>query len=130
MALNVTRYFGFAKETAYGTAATTGFNYIDAASAEIDPSGDNVVSYEGCSGLDYLFAAGNYQVGGSFEIPVDDQAIGYLFKWALGDVTSNGTGSITHTFTPSTKSLMDSFTVKVGKDITEHIFMGCGSNSF
>lgn len=124
MALNVTRYFGFAKESTYGTVGTT-FNYIDAASAEIDPSGDNVVAYEGASGLDYLFAAGNYEIGGSFEIPVDDVAIGYLFKWALGDVTSTGTGSITHTFFPKTNAVMDSFSVKVGKDVAEHIFLGC-----
>jgi len=120
----VYRYFAIGEETTFGTAVPA-VEYIDPESAEVDPSGDQAIIYEGISGLDRIAKPGAYFSEGSITAPVDLKVFPWFFKWTLGEVTTTGADpSYTHTFSPNQSSLMPSFTARVGKDIFEHVFPG------
>lgn len=122
----ITRYFGFAPETEFGVAAADPVHTMDPESAEMDPSGDNALIYEGMSGIDRIQKPAPYMSEGSISCLVDDKIFPWFFKLLLGGYKKTGTetGPFTHQFFPHTKSLMDSFTAFVGKDVFEHVFPG------
>jgi hypothetical protein len=121
-----TRYLGLARETTFGVEATTGFVYVDAESAELEAAGDSIIVFEGMSGLDYSMTGGRYSIEGSFGLPVDDNAIGHIFRGVLGGYTKTGTApSITHEFFAD-RTKVDTYTVQVGKDIVEQVYLGTG----
>lgn len=117
------RYVGIGEEQEFGVAAPP-VEYMDPESAEIDPSGDQAIIYEGASGLDRIAKPGAYFSEGSLTTPVDLVAFPWFFKWALGGYSKQGEGPYTHTFFPQQSPLMKSFTARVGKDIFEHVFTG------
>jgi len=117
------RYVGIGEEQEFGVAAPA-VEYMDPESAEIDPSGDQAIIYEGASGLDRIAKPGAYFSEGSLTAPVDLIAFPWFFKWALGGYSKQGEGPYTHTFFPQQSPLMKSFTARVGKDIFEHVFTG------
>src|SRR5690606_39936971 len=57
-------------------------------SAEMDPSGDQAIIYEGISGLDRIAKPGAYFSEGSISAPVDLDVFPWFFKWALGGVST------------------------------------------
>lgn len=121
----ISRYFAFAEETTFGTAATAA-ETIDPESVEIDPSGDQALIYEGVSRLDRVVAPAPYMSEGSFTTPFDLKAFPWFLKWALGGYEVTGTTpSFTHRFFPEQSALMKSFTARAGKDVFEHVFTGC-----
>lgn len=123
--LGITRYFSFAEETIFGTFVPA-VETIDPESAELDPSGDQALIYEGVSRLDRTVAPAPYRSEGSFSTPFDLTAFPWFLKWALGGYTVTGTYStFTHHFFPEQSALMKSFTARVGKDVFEHLFSGC-----
>jgi hypothetical protein len=119
------RYLGIGKETVFGTEATAiTMKYIDAESAEIEASGDSIIIYEGMSGLDSSMAAGRYGLEGSVAFPVDETSIGIFARGVLGGYAKTGTAPmISHSFVPD-RSKMDTYTMAVGKDQMEQIYMG------
>lgn len=121
--MSIYRYVGIGEEQEFGVAVPA-VEYIDPESAEMDPSGDQAIIYEGISGLDRIAKPGAYFSEGSITAPVDLDVFPWFFKWALGGVSTTGTGPYTHTFSPQQSPLMPSFTVRVGKDIFEHVFSG------
>lgn len=124
--MSFTRYLGIAKEATFGTEVTSGFTYVDAESAEIEATGDSIIIYEGMGGLDYTMTAGRYSLEGSFTLPVDDKSIGHIFRGVLGGYTKTGTAPrITHQFSAD-RTKVDTYTIQVGKDIMEHIYIGVG----
>ncbi|MBS7531826.1 hypothetical protein IC619_015240 [Hazenella sp. IB182353] len=121
----VTRYFSFGEESTFATAVPA-TETIDPESAELDPTGDQALIYEGVSRLDRIVAPGPYRSEGSVTTPVDLKVFPWFFKFAMGgyEVTGNSP-SYTHRFFPHTSALMPSFTSRVGKDVFEHVFPGC-----
>lgn len=122
--MGITRYLGFAEETTFGTAATA-VETIDPGSAELDPSGDQALIYEGVSRLDRIVAPAQYTSEGSIETPFDLEAFPWFLKWLLGGYSVTGTGPYVHSFFSQDSALMKSFTARVGKDVFEHVFSGC-----
>ncbi|MCH5586316.1 phage tail tube protein [Shimazuella sp. AN120528] len=123
--MGITRYFSYGEEATFGTPALA-VETIDPESAELDPSGDQALIYEGVSRLDRTVAPAFYRSEGSLSTPVDLTAFAWFLKWALGGYTVTGTApSFTHHFFPEQSALMKSFTARVGKDVFEHIFTGC-----
>jgi hypothetical protein len=122
--MGVTRYLGFAEETTFGTAVAA-VETIDPGSAELDPSGDQALIYEGVSRLDRIVAPAQYLSEGSIETPFDLESFPWFLKWAPGGYSVTGTGPYIHSFFPQDFALMKSFTARVGKDVFEHVFSGC-----
>ena len=114
------------EEKDYAVEAETYSETLDPESASFDPAGDDKLIYEGMGGLDRVAGLGIYSTAGEISIPLDDQATGWFWKWALGgyEVTGNEENKYTHIFKPSTSALMPSFSAKIGKDIFEHVFLG------
>ncbi|MDZ5782109.1 phage tail tube protein [Marinococcus luteus] len=123
--MSITRYVKVGEEETFAEETAVSTETIDPESAEIDPVEEDKMVYPGMSGLDRIVATGVYSTEGSFTLPMDSDVAPLFFKWALGGYEVEGdTDSYTHTFYPSTTPLMDSFTMKVGKDIMEHVFLG------
>lgn len=124
--MGITRYLSFVEEATHGTPVLTGGETIDPLSAEMEPSGDTVLIYEGVSRLDRIVAAGQYLTEGSISTAFDNKAFPWFLKWALGGYEVTGTEApFTHRFFPQQSNLMKSFTSRIGKDIFEHVFSGC-----
>lgn len=122
---NITKYLRFGEEADYAVETTDYAETVDPSSAGFDPAGSDKLIHEGIVGLDKTAGLGVYTVNGDFEIPLDDSATGWLWKWALGGYSVTGeAGSFTHSFVPKLGGLMDSFTAAVGKDEFEHVFLG------
>jgi hypothetical protein len=123
--MGITRYFSYGEETTFGTLALA-TETIDPESAELDPSGDQALIFEGVSRLDRTVAPAPYRSEGSLTTPFDLTAFPWFLKWALGGYTVTGTTpSFTHHFFSEQSALMKSFTARVGKDALEHLFTGC-----
>jgi hypothetical protein len=123
--MGITRYFSYGEEITFGTPALA-VETIDPESAELDPSGDQALIYEGVSRLDRTVAPAPYRSEGSLSTPFDLTAFPWFLKWALSGYTVSGTDSMfTHHFFPEQSALMKSFTARVGKDVFEHLFSGC-----
>lgn len=128
----ITRYLMIGEESEYAVEASKYPETLDPESASIDPEEDDKLIYEGMGGLDRVAGLGVYSTAGEIVIPVDDEATGWFWKWALGGYEVTGTDDgdegtkapYTHIFHPQLGGLMDSFSAKIGKDIFEHIFLG------
>src|SRR5690606_19709716 len=114
----ITRYLSFVEEATHGTPVTTGGETIDPLSAEIEPSGDSTLIYEGASRLDKLVAPGPYINEGEISTAFDDKAFPWFIKWTLGGYEVTGSGPYTHRFYPSPRALMQPFTVRVDRKST------------
>lgn len=129
MSIARVRYLGVGEEAAYGQQATE-LMYADIASANLDTPDDSVIVWRGVANrAPTVVAPGPYVPAGEIVVPVDNLLFGYFLKWALGAVATSQpdpTGNpavYQHTFTPADTLL--SFTAAVGKDIFEHVFLGC-----
>lgn len=123
----ITRYLRVAEESAFAEeAASADARVLDPLSADLTPESEDKLIYQGMSGLDRVAATGPYSTSGDISFAFDDVVTPWFFKWALGgySVSSGTTGPYTHTFSPVRDPLMDTFTAWIGKDITEHAFLG------
>lgn len=123
----ITRYVKFGEEDEFGEEAEEFSETIDPETASIDPEDEDKLIYEGIGGLDRKAGLGVYSTAGEITVPLDDQATGWLWKWALGGYEKESgeeEDSTTHIFFPAQSALMDSFSAKIGKDIMEHVFLG------
>lgn len=129
MSIARVRYLGIGQEASYGQQATQLF-YADIASANLDTPDDAVIVWRGVANrAPTVVAPGPYVPAGEIVVPVDNLFFGYFLKWALGAVATSQpdpTGNpavYQHTFTPA--DTLPSFTAAIGKDIFEHVFLGC-----
>ena len=124
-----TRYLGIVEEYTYGVlSASPLWNYLDFASASIDPPGDEKIIWGGASNrAPYVYQPGAYSVSGDVELPVDSELFGWFLKWLFGSVasaTQQTDKARLHTFTPA--DTLKSFNAKVGKDTMEYQVYGLG----
>jgi len=126
------RYAGFVEEETFNpdTPADAIF-HIDIASATLDTPSDPNLHFEG--GLSRgrkIIRPGYYVPSGNIIYAIDIRSIGYFLKWALGNYTftDGGEGTNTHEIYPKENTVLPSYTVRLGKDIFEHIFTGCVAN--
>jgi len=120
------RYFGFKKESSFGTEATgSTYDITIAESVSLDVPDDPVISLPTLSPFPRGQIAGYYANKGSFEYPVDIKTLGYLLYFSMGGYTfTSGTPNNTHEFYATTAKTLPSFTARVGKDTFEHVFLG------
>lgn len=120
------RYFGFKKETSFGTEATgSKYDITIAESVSLDVPDDPVIPLPTLSAFPRGQIAGYYANKGSFEYPIDIKTIGYLLYFGMGGYTfTSGTPNNTHEFYASQSKTLPSFTTRVGKDTFEHVFLG------
>lgn len=125
----VTRYLAVGEETEQGKLADA-VEYIDPESAELDPSDEQAIVYEGMSGLDRIAAPGTYSSEGSISTPVDTKVFGWFLKWLLGGYEVKESGvDYKHRFYPSMNAILHTFTARVGKDFFEHVFTSTAIDS-
>lgn len=120
------RYFGFKKETSFGTEATgSTYDITVAESVSLDVPDDPVIPLPTLSAFPRSHIAGYYANKGSFEYPIDIKTIGHLLYFGMGGYTfTSGTPKNTHEFYASQSKTLPSFTARVGKDTFEHVFLG------
>ena len=126
------RYAGFVEEYSFNpeTAPEAKF-HIDIASAALDVPADPNLHFEGgMSRGRKVIRPGYYVPAGNIVYPIDIRSIGYFLKWALGKYTftDGGGGTNTHELYPTEDTVLPSYTVRLGKDIFEHVFRGCVMN--
>lgn len=126
------RYAGFCEEQNFNPASAPEATFhIDIASASLDTPSDPNLHFEGgMSRGRKIIRPGYYAPAGNIVYPIDIRSIGYFLKWALGlyKFTDGGEGTNTHEIYPSEDTVLPSYTVRLGKDIFEHIFRGCVMN--
>ncbi|NPV70290.1 MAG: hypothetical protein HPY55_06550 [Firmicutes bacterium] len=122
--MNYLRYAKLGEEAVHGTAVA-GAVTVDPESSSLDSPGDQALFWPGASGLDRQVAPAPYVMDGDLVVALDDVVAGWILKWLLGANETTGTGPYTHVFTPSRAPLLTPFTVRLGKDIFEHVFAGC-----
>jgi len=126
------RYCGFCEEENFNPAvAPEAVFHIDIASATLDAPSDPNLHFEG--GLSRgrkIIRPGYYVPAGNVVYAIDIRSIGYFLKWALGNYvyTDGGAGTNTHEIYPKENTVLPSYTVRLGKDIFEHVFRGCVMN--
>ena len=126
------RYAGFCEEQNFNPiSAPEAAFHIDMASASLDTPSDPNLHFEGgMSRGRKVIRPGYYAPAGNIVYPIDIRSIGYFLKWALGlyKFTDGGVGTNTHEIYPSEDTVLPSYTVRLGKDVFEHVFRGCVMN--
>jgi hypothetical protein len=118
------RYAKLGQESTHGTAVA-GAVTLDPASSSLDTPADQALIWQGASGLDRQVAPAPYVIDGDLVMALDDVIAGWILKWLMGSVETTGSGSYVHTFKPVRTPLLTPFTVRLGKDLFEHVFSGC-----
>jgi len=139
MRIKRNRYIGIIEETEFGaTDILTPAIYLDIASTSLDAPSNSQLFYTGGLGRGTSKVVhGAYMPDGDIQYAADLHSIGYFLKWALGQY--NFTEDIGEPHEPDEMNLhefyrteyanLPSFQAQVGKDIFEHIFIGCTINS-
>ena len=139
MRIKRNRYIGIVEEPEFGTTnILTPAIYLDIASTSLDaPSNPNLFYTGGLGRGTSKVVQGAYLPEGDIQYAADLHSIGYFFKWALGQY--NFTEDIGEPHEPHKMNLhefyrteyanLPSFQAAVGKDLFEHIFVGCSINS-
>ncbi|MDI6840435.1 MAG: phage tail tube protein [bacterium] len=124
----ILRYLGLAEETEFAQAENAEF-HVDIASASLDAPGDTNLEFEGSMGRGArLHRPGFYSPSGNIVYAFDIKTIRWLLKWALGGYVFTGAEDL-HEIYASDGTNLPSFTARLGKDVFEHVFVGCKINS-
>lgn len=121
------RYFGFKKESTFGTEATGSTFDIDVASAGLDVPDDPNIEVPTLNRFQTRHIPGYYVPKGAIEYPIDIQTVAHFFYFALGGYafTAGTTGQKNkHEFYATQSLSLPSFTARIGKDTFEHVFTG------
>lgn len=133
MKIKRNRYIGIVEEPEFGTQdILTPAVILDIASTSLDtPSNTNLFYTGGLGRGTSKVVPGAYMPEGEIQYAADLHSIGYFLKWALGQyiVTDQADGIKLHEFYRTEYANLPSFQAQVGKDIFEHIFIGCTINS-
>lgn len=126
------RYFGFAKETTYGTKNTTAEMYLNVGKCTLDPPDDPTIEVPTVEETPSEVKAGLYSPSGDVELALDIHSILPILYFTFGQYKyTAGTGSThTHEIWAGGCRKLPSFTALVGKgdcdeEGFEHQFMGC-----
>lgn len=131
MANTILRYAEFNQEgvggTDYGlekTAGAVGGVYEDITGANLDAADDSAMIYGGGIGRSpRIVRPGYYAPTGNVVFAPRLSTIGQYFFWALGDGAADGA------MWGAEGVLLPTFNTRVGKDLFEHLFLGCVVNS-
>lgn len=108
---------GFAGETTWGTAVTVS-KFVPLVSETIQKQVARLESSGILAGRRVLstnqFTGGDVSVSGDINMELAQQGIGTLWKWALGAISTSGSGPYTHVCTPGDLT-DDHLTVQVGR---------------
>jgi len=133
MKIKRNRYIGIAEEPEFGTKdILTPAIYLDIASTSLDtPSNTNLFYTGGLGRGTSKVVHGAYMPEGDIQYAADLHSVGYFLKWALGEyiVTDQEDDTKLHEFYRTEYANLPSFQAAVGKDLFEHIFIGCTINS-
>lgn len=114
------RYFGFAKESTFGTANTSSnVMYLDIGKCGIDPPDDPNIKIDNIEETPRKQKKGFYSPGGSTELATDINSMLRLLYLAMGGYvyTAGGTDELNmHEIYVDSNRTLPSFTVMVGKD--------------
>lgn len=132
MTVSILRYFGYGKETSFGTEATA-TQHVDVASTTLDvPSGAEIVIEGGMGRGALRKRPGFYSPSGSIEYTWDIRSIGWMLRYALGGYSfttgEQGEKNI-HEIWGTNYNELPSFTARCGKDLFEHVFLGSTINT-
>lgn len=128
MADKILRYAEFNQEgvggTDYGDEQTQGTGtHEDIMSASLDVADDASMMYDGGIGRSpRVYRPGFYSPEGSVVFAPRLASLGTYLFWALGD------GSITEMW-GAEGVILPSFNTRIGKDLFEHLFVGCNINT-
>lgn len=130
---NIFRYVLLGKESERGTAVE-GDIALDPTSCTLDsPQNYEIIVPGGMGRMSRRKRKGFYSSGGGIEYPVDINSIGYLMRGVLDKyqfTAAEAPATInTHEFYGGNENELTSWTYRVGKDVHEHIFAGCSTNS-
>jgi len=124
------RYFGYGKETTFGTAVDA-VQHVDVASTTLDtPQGAEIIVSGGMGRGALRKRPGFYSPSGNIEYAWDIRSIGWMLRLALGGYTftTGETGPPKvfnlHEIYGNNNVVLPSFTARCGKDNFEHIFPG------
>jgi len=125
------RYGGIGLEDTHGTPVPATM-HLDIAGAGLDsPSDPNMVYEGGLTRGIRTTRPGAYIAEGNLEYAIDINSLGLFLKLVHGDYTKVGPDEdefYDYTFKTRTGFLMPSATVRIGKDLFEHVFPGCVAN--
>ena len=130
----MSRYFGFAKETTYGTANTTAEMYLNAGKCTLDAPADPTIEVPTFEETPSEIKKGLYSPSGDVELALDIKSILPILYFTFGQykfTAGEGTGAKnTHEIWAGGCRKLPSFTAMVGKgdcdaEGFEHQFMGC-----
>lgn len=133
------RYFGFAKETTFGTAAANPSKYMDVGKCSLDAPSDPNLDLPSMEETPRRAKKGFYSPSGDIEIALDLTLIPHFLYYAMGGYkyTAGEESADPNTHEIWVKSGRDlpSFTSFIGKENSstdgfEHKFIGCVANKF
>ena len=127
------RYFGFAKETTYGTANTTAEMYLNVGKCTLDSPSDPTLEVPSFEETPSNIKKGLYSPSGDVELALDINSILPILYFAMGQykyTAGSGTAKNTHEIWAAGCRQLPSFTALVGKgecsgEGFEHRFLGC-----
>jgi hypothetical protein len=132
--VEIFRYVGIGHEEEFGTPVE-GALFFDPASGTLDtPAGyENEVS-GGMGRMNRRKMPGFYSPTGNVTLDVDINTLSYFLRGALdGYVFTSGGGAPAHNkheFYGGNDNVLESWTMRLGKDVFEHVFQGCMINTF
>ncbi|MFA5444713.1 MAG: phage tail tube protein [Bacteroidales bacterium] len=123
------RYIGIGKETSFGSAADATI-YLEPDSCSLDvPTEPEIVIKGGLGRMRRRKRPAFYSCGGNFVYAADVRSLGYVFRSVLDQyIYTAGDTLNTHEFYGGNENTPTSWTVRAGKDLFEHIFLGCVAN--
>ena len=124
-------YLGIAQETAYGSlAGQVLWQFIELDGCTLAAQDDKLIQGNSALRAPDIYQPGAYACDGEIIVPVDNLVFGWFLKFLFGNVSSalapGETQVYRHTFTP--RDDLNSFQVRIGKDVFEHFFVGCMVN--
>ncbi len=124
----ILRYLGLAEETTFAEPAEAEF-HVDIASASLDSPSDTHLDFESSMGRGArMHRPGFYSPSGNIVYAFDIKTIRWLLKWTLGGYVFTDLDNL-HEIYASDDTDLPSFTARLGKDLFEHVFVGCKINS-
>lgn len=125
--------FGWAIETTSGTRQTpVDFAEFNSESLALSINRIERMGLRAGRRVSYGWSAGTQQVEGSIEFDLSVNTVGSLWRACLGAVSTTGSGTYTHTFTPGD---LPSLTVQIGRPFTSGTvqpfdYVGCRVQSW
>ncbi|MGP3667604.1 MAG: phage tail tube protein [Candidatus Bathyarchaeota archaeon] len=118
----MSRWIGVAEETSYGTFVSPS-RYVDILRERVSFD-KGYIPVETVYSRDIRkYVEGRSRVTGSIDFTVEPENVGQFFKWALGSVTTTGTGPYQHTFKGA--DTIKSFSMIVKSETVQRRITGC-----